>query len=261
MTSISTTLRPGLLVGLSTSIKGNVKYNKETLVDDHITEEGTRKAEWITQRTVIDPKEHETATKVRSKARSIVGSVCSATAFGLLCPEADAEKLSKAIADARKLCDDFNATARVGRITFYAITGRIAPDDVEAVKAINGEVRELLNEMSAGIEKIDVKAIRDAADRVRQLGSMLSPDAQARLSFAIDAARASAKKIVAAGEQAATFIDKRTLATLAEARTAFLDLDPAVDVIVPEIAGRALDLAPEAEAAPRITAPKTEIEI
>lgn len=244
MSSFSTTLRPGLLVGLSISISGNVKYLKNTLESDHITDSGSRKAKWETERTVIDPKEHEAATKVRSKARTIISGVCSLTAFGLLCPESAAEDLRKAMADARKLCDDFNSTSKLTRVYFYAITGRIAPDDVEAVRAINAEVRALLSEMEEGVTKLDVKAVRDAAGRARQLGSMLSPDAQARITVAIEAARSTARKIVAAGEQAAVEIDRRTIATLAEARTAFLDLDPQGEIIAPTVEGRALDFAP-----------------
>ncbi len=43
-----------------------------------------------------------------------------------------------------ELADEFNATARLTRLYVNVIAGRIAPDDVEAVKAINSEVRDLL---------------------------------------------------------------------------------------------------------------------
>lgn len=245
MSSFSTTLRPGLLVNVSTSIKGNVKYNKADF-EEATDENGVLRASWETQKTVIDAAEHERASKVRNKARGLIGSVCSSTAFGFLCPESATDDLKAAIAAARTLCDDFNATASVTRVAFYAITGRVAPDDVEAVKAINSEVRQLLADMTAGVQKLEVKVIRDAADRAKQLGSMLSPEAQARITIAIEAARSTARKIVAAGEQAAVEIDRRTLTTLAEARTAFLDIDqPDREVAAPVSEGRAIDLAPE----------------
>jgi hypothetical protein len=257
MSSFSTTLRPGLLVGLKTSITGNVKYNKQVIESDHITETGSRKAKWETERTVIDPVEHEAATKVRSKARSIVNSVCANTAFGLLCPDIAAEDLKLALVEARKLCDDFNRTAKLTRVYFNAITGRIAPDDLQAVRAINEEVRQLLAEMADGIQKLDVVAVRAAADRAKQIGAMLTLDAQARIQIAIDAARASATKIKAAGEQAAIEIDRRTLATLAEARTAFLDIDqPDREVAAPTAEGRSIDLAPEQGEAIKPVTPK-----
>jgi hypothetical protein len=245
MSFSSTTLRPGLLVSVKTSISGNVTYNKRELEAEQINVDGVLHAKWETEKTILDAAEHEKATKVRSKARSLIGSVCANSAFGLLCPESASDDLEKAIAEARKLCEQFNDESQLTRVKFYVITGRIAPDDVEAVRAINSEVRELLASMEEGVAKIDVKAIRDAADRAKQLGSMLSADAQARIQIAIDAARSAAKKIVKAGEQAAIEIDRRTLSTLAEARTAFLDIDAQGEIGTPAAEGRAIDLAPE----------------
>ena len=72
-----TTLRPGLLVRLSTSIKGNVRYSVTELEGDHLTDAGERKARWETERTVRDPDEHQRATKARSKARSVIAGVCA----------------------------------------------------------------------------------------------------------------------------------------------------------------------------------------
>lgn len=251
----STTLRPGLLVGMSTSIKGNVKYDKTVIEDDHLTEDGVRKAVWETKRTVIDPDEQDRATKVRTKARGLVISVCSSTAFGYLCPESATLELDKSIADARKLCDEFNRSSQVSKIYFYAITGRIAPDDLQAVRAINAEVRSLLSDMEEGIKNLDVKAVRDAADRTKQLGSMLTPEAQARIQIVIEKARATATKIKAAGETAAVEIDRRTLLALAEARTAFLDLDEAGEIAAPVHEARAVDFEPAAEPTPEDDGP------
>lgn len=244
-TASATTLRPGLLVAVSTSIKGNVSYRKRELEAEQIDIEGTLKAKWETEKTIKDAAEHDAASKVRNRARNLIGSVCAATAFGFLCPESAAGELNKAISDARDLCAEFNAKANLSRVSFYVITGRVAPDDVEAVKAINSEVRQLLADMTAGVEKLDVKVIRDAADKAKQIGSMLSPDAQARITVAIEAARATAKKIKAAGETAAQEVDRRTLLALTEARTAFLDLEDGVELATPTTAARAVDFAPE----------------
>ena len=83
----TSTLRPGLMVSLKTSIQGNVNYRTLTLEGDHITETGERKARWETERTVTDPVEHEAAIRARSLARSKIQCVCANSAFGLLCPE------------------------------------------------------------------------------------------------------------------------------------------------------------------------------
>lgn len=243
MTIIST-LRPGLLVSLNTRVTGNVSYVKRDIDAETVTETGAKKARWETERTIIDPAEHEAASKARGRVRTLIASVCANSAFGLLCPEDGADDLDKAIAEARKVAEDFNAGAKLTRLTLYVIAGRIAPDDVEAVRAINSEVRTLLDDMAEGVKELDVAKVREAATRAKSIGSMLSADAAARIQIAIDAARATAKKIVAAGEQAAQEVDRRTLATLREARTAFLDLDGGAEIAAPQASGRALDLAP-----------------
>jgi hypothetical protein len=238
------TLRPGLLVNIKTSIKGNVKYLK-TDGDEVQKRTGELITTWETERTVKDPAEQKTATEVRSKARNLIVGVCAASEFGLLCPEASRADLDKAFSKARGLCADFNATAKTTRLKFNAIAGRIAPDDLEAVRAINGEVRDLLGEMKLGIKALDVERVRDAASRAKKLGNMLAPEFKERIEETIKVVRAQAKKIVEAGEQAATAIDKETIKSLNAARTAFLDLDDAVEVAAPaDISGRALDLAP-----------------
>lgn len=259
-----TTLRPGLLVSLKTSIKGNVSYVKRDLEAEQVSN-GAAKAKWETERTIVDPVEHEAATQVRSKARSLVTSVCIASQFGLLCPQTAAEDLDRAVTEANALCNDFNKTAKVSRVYLYIIAGKVADTEIEAVKAINSEVRDLLADMTDGLQKLDVKAVRAAASKAKQIGGMLTVDAQARIQIAIDAARTAATKIVAAGEQAAVEIDRRTIAALTEARTAFLDIDqPDREIAAPVTAGRSLDLTPETdtkttEAAPAGSARQIEL--
>ena len=241
----TSTLRPGFLVSLKTSVSGNVSYDRKIVESDHTTEAGERRAKWETERTVRDPKEHERATEARGKACSRIRSICAKSAFGLLCPESASDELETAIAEARKIADEFNSTAALTRVSIFVMTGRIAPDDVEAVKAINSEITDLLSEMKEGVADLDVKRIRDAASKAKQLGSMLTVDAAARIQVAVEAARSAARKIVKAGEEAAQEVDRRVIATITEARTSFLDLDDASEVRAPEAVGRAIDLMPE----------------
>ena len=237
------TLKPGLLVHVSTSIKGNVSYDKgeETVTN----EDGVEVSTWETERTIKDAAEQKLATEVKSKARNLVVSVCVATEHGLLCPTERRANLDAAFDNARALVVEFNANARTTRLKFNALAGYIAPDDLTAVRAINSEVRDLLADMTAGIENLDVERVRDAANRTKKIGNMLSPEMQARIDETIKAVREQAKKIVEAGDQAATVIDAEVVNKLAATRTAFLDLDDAVEVAAPDdTSGRALDLAP-----------------
>lgn len=248
----TTTLRPGFLVSLRTALSGNIVYARRDLEAEHEEGDGTLVSKWETERKVIDAQEHETGVKARSLARTSITRICSASGFGLLCPESRAQELADAVAEARRIADEFNATAQVSRLFVGVIVGVIAQDDVEAVRAINSEVRSLLDEMAQGIRKLDVEAVRDAANRARSLGQMLQPEAAARVQVAIDAARRIARRIVKAGEQAATEIDSATLRTIATARTAFLDID-APEPVVPfneRAETRALDLMPDPDQEP-----------
>lgn len=241
----SQVLRPGLLVNVKSNIVGNVSYAKKDLeVVANLDADGVAHARWETERTILDAAEHKRATKVRSKARSLVSAVCAKSAFGLLCAEEREDELKAAVAEGHKLAEDFNKVAVVTRVHFFVLSGRVASTDKEAARAVASEVRDLLTEMEQGIEKLDAKAIRAAAGRAKQLGSMLSPAAQARIQIAIDAVRAQARKITAAGETAANTVDRRTLAALKETRAAFLDLEPATEgsTFTPTTVGRGVDL-------------------
>jgi hypothetical protein len=242
----TSTLRPGFLVSLKTTLRGNVSYISETTEAEHTTETGVQRARWETERTISDPAEFEAAKQARGKARTAITRVCSASAFGLLCPETSALDLDRAIADAREIAQAFNATARLTRIEINVLCGRIAADDVEAVRAINSEVRELLETMSSGLEALDVDRVREAATKAKAVSNMLTPLAQARVQLAIEAARQQARKITQAGEAAAIAIDRAALQRITEARLEFLDLDDFGSVSAPAEPSRALDLEPVA---------------
>ena len=133
---------------------------------------------------------------------------------------------------------------------------------MEAVRAINAEVRGLLEDMEAGLRKLDVEGVREAANKARALTAMLSPLAAERAQAAIDQVRKAARQIVKAGETAAYEIDQATLRTLQQSRAAFLDLEDAQDMAEPEVTGRAIDLEIEPipeQAPPAVTVPAIEL--
>lgn len=256
----TSTIRPGLLVSLKTTVAGNVSYRKQDLERDHLTADGVRLARWETERTVMDPAEHEEAIKIRSKVRSLVTGLCAASSFGLLCPDDKASDLSAAVRQAQDMADDFNRRSTLTRVQVYVIAGRIAADDVEATRAINSEVRDLLDRMESGVRNLDVDAIRDAANKARAIGTMVSADASARLQKAIETARSAARQIVKAGETAAAEVDTRALRAITESRTAFLDLSDATEVAAPVVTGRALDFdTMPAPTTVKVAAPQMDI--
>jgi hypothetical protein len=257
---MQTTLKPGLLVSLNTTITGNVQYRRVDIEPEHILENGeTTFARWETAKTVFDAKEDERARKVRSKVRSTIAAVCCESAFGLLCPLTKREDLKKAEADALALAEEFNATATLSRVNVFLMSGEIAADDVEAVTKINRQVRDLIDAMADGVQRLDVDAVRDAADRARSVSGMLTDDARARVAVAIKTARDAARKISKAGEEAAQEIDRVAIRKISEARTAFLDLDtPAGDIAEPMMEGLGIDFAKEGGSEPLSAAPAVQ---
>lgn len=243
MTITTSTLRPGFLVSLKTSVHGNVQY-KTTDIDNKKLKDGALKAKWETERTILDPVEHEAAIKCRSKVRSLITGVCSASAFGLLCPETAAEDLEAAIADARKEAERFNETAKLSRVQVYVIFGRIAQDDMEAVRAINSEVSELLKDMEDGVQNADIKVIREAANKAKSIAEMLNIEAKTQAQIAIDAARKVARTLAQA-EGKTVEVDRRAIRLIKESRSVFLDLDEQEEIATPKSKGRQVELATE----------------
>jgi hypothetical protein len=244
------TLKPGLLVSLKTSLVGNITYVSKIIESEHKETDGSTRERWETERIVPDLEERKRADQTREKCRSLVGRICCQSAFGLLCPEDKKSELDAAVREAIELAGAFNETAQLTCVTVHVIAGRIAPDDVEAIRAINSEMLDLLADMESGLKRLDVDAVRQAASRAKSVGRMLSPEAEARIGRAVNAARSMARKIVKAGEEVAVVVDHEVLKQIAESRTAFLDLEEGEEVEAPGAEARAIDLEPEGPETP-----------
>ena len=263
----SSILKPGYLVSLKTSIRGGIAYQRVTLEGDHINEStGAREARWETQRSIQNPDEYAAAGVARSAARSLVASACCNSAFGLLCPMVNEGALSDKIQEARNIAERHNDGASCTRVDVYVLVGRIAQDDVEAAKAIGAEIRDLLDDMRAGIAAADPERIREAANKARSLGGMLSGEASFAVSEAIKQARSAARAIVSrvekAGELAADVVADCGISKINAARFAFLDIGEAGEVEAEAPAARGLDLdAPPAPAVAAAALPIAAIEL
>ena len=260
------TLIPGLLVSLKTTLKGNVSYHTLDAAPDEAVipseQSNVAVAAWNTTRVTKDVEEFEAAKKVRSKARALITGVCANSNFGLLCPQARVADLESALADARAICEAFNATARVTRIGCFVITGEIAQNDLEAARAINSEIAEGIEVMRRGCETLDPAMIRDAASKLKDVGQMLTPAMRERVEAGIKLARTEARRLVKSGENAALAVDRQVVDQLAFARSAFLDIDDNGGTIAAPVVETAdLDLVSGAEsdsgAVATLTAPES----
>lgn len=230
------TMKPGLLVSLKTELKGGVSYVRETIETAHRTETGTQLESWKTLKRVDDADEHERATKVRNAASALVRACCYATCFGLFCLQENIENFRLAEEQAYKLARDFNAEAKNCRVGVYVFTGRVAANEEEAARKITAEMADILGDMERGVASLNVEAIREAADRAKEMGAMLDDDSSAKIQVAVEAGRRAArqiKKLAEKGEAAAaelTAITRVSSQAISMARFSFLDSAPAGDV-------------------------------
>lgn len=225
--SNASVIRPGILVSLKSTVVGGVTYQRVDLDADK-SDDGQEVTRWETKRVIEDKAEHAAAVKCRSAALAMIRKTCGSTSFGLLCPTDQEGALDAAIAGARKLVDAHNETARCTRVGIYALKGRVASDDAEAARAITQEIAGLVTKMTDGINAFDPKAIREAADRARELSGMLSEDKAAKVEAAIEQARKAARTIVKRiekeGEARETVLLDIQRGQIESARIAFLDM-------------------------------------
>jgi len=114
-----------------------------------------------------------------------------------------------------------------------------------------------MESMAEGMRNLDSDVIRDAANRARNIGQMLTPDVQERVQVAIDLARKAARQIVKAGETGAVEVDRVAIERIREARSMFLDLDEQAPIQDVEHVAPGLDLEePPTETAAPVAQPR-----
>lgn len=241
-------LRPGILVSIKTHQSGNRSYQKREIERAHLVEGGVERSRWDTTKIVFDPDEAKEASQVANRARYLVTRLCADTAHGPLCPVDRREELVEAIAEARRLVRAFNEGAVYSHVEVNVICGEIVADDLNTARALFSETERFMAQMQEGLQELDVKKVRAACSKALDVGQMLSPDANATMSLAVNAARAACRKIVASGEQVAIEIDQRAIDVIGMARNSFLDFDMEDTDVEFESghADRALDFEPAA---------------
>jgi hypothetical protein len=229
------TIKPSFMVSLSVTTTGGVRYDRTDLTPDRPAEtaNGAEVRRWETVAITEDPAEHERATKIRTKCRTTISRLCAGSRHGLMCPLDQETSLRAAIDESIAIAAEHNRTAARTRVNVYAIVSRVAADDAQAVRAINAEVRGLLEEMETGIKAANVKQIRDAANAARDLGAVLDPAVSDKVSAAVDEARAAARMIVKrigdASDKAAIAVADLKIEALTSARS-MLDLDDSAPI-------------------------------
>lgn len=220
------TIQPGLLVSLHTRTEGGVEYHRYNEQSREVA--GALITEWETEKLVHDPAEFKLATEARTKVRSLFAGVCVWTPFGFICPKADEAKLYAAAAEANAVAAAFNAAAKTCTVKFDWFPGEIAESNELAAKAIKHDLETLLRQMEKASTRGDVKELRAAAQRAKQLDRLLGnqQELKEKTGAAVKAARSIARKITKRvhkeGEDLALVLEKEATAPIRLARFALL---------------------------------------
>ena len=227
-----TKIRPGIMVSLKSRNRGGVSYVRTDLEKEAATPDGVLVEEWRTRKVVENQEETDRAKKTIAKAASFVRAVCVSTNFGLLCPLEREPELDAAWREARRMVEEHNAMAETTSLAIYMMKGQVAGTDEEAARSITEEVRALVEQMNAGIDGLNVEAIREAASKAKQLEEMLEEEQAATVGAAVKAARSAARLITKrAGEDPKLVLLDVQRGDIERARMAFLELgeDPPDD--------------------------------
>lgn len=221
-------IKPGILVDLSTFVRGAVTYTHDET--ENKREDGKHVRKWKGEVIIDDPEENDRAKSVRGDMRGLILACCSRSPLGtLICDFAREEELDGAYAEAKKLADKFNETAALTNVSILVIKGRLMTDDDETVRELSKTMQELIAEMDDGVRALDEKAIRKAANDAAAMAGMLDPKAEEFASEAIKQARKMArvitKRIKKNGEAANVVMADMQRGSIEAARVAFLDLD------------------------------------
>ena len=222
-------VRDGIFVTISTSIRGNVDYQRVDVVSGEKLDDGTVHSKWITEKYVKDQEEMDRAVKVRGAARGLVEKLCRKTALGLWCSHEQKGALNAARDAAEAMIAEFNRTADVTRISMFVIPTRMESDDTRALRDITREVSSLVQQMQSGVEALDADQIRKAANEARELSSMLSEENKTKVNAAVAQARKAArtitKRLAEEGVNKATILLDIQRGQIEAARVAFIDME------------------------------------
>lgn len=226
-------LKPSFIVGLSSTIRGGISYNREDLGNVH--ENGSEISKWKTTRTIDDKEEYERAVKARGKAVSLIRGVCNTSRHYLFCPFEREKELDEAIEEAKKVVRETNEELTFSRIDVFPLKLEFVNNEKEVIRALSAEVTQLIEDMQVGINNLSATDIRTAANRAREIMGTLE-DSQAQvLNDAIKEARRAArmfiKRVEKEGEKAETVLAEVKRNELEKARVAFLDYSEEVEEI------------------------------
>ncbi|MEK6883204.1 MAG: hypothetical protein AABY22_26495, partial [Nanoarchaeota archaeon] len=242
---VALALKPGILVYLRSEIEGGVKYDSKGLTDEQAEAAGLEVATNVTDTATIrkvgsvivtdDPDEFDRAKRVRGICRRLVSVLCEETPFGLLCPRDKKDDLAAAIRQSYREAEEFNKDSRYSSVRLWITRGYQVVDDAGDIKRVAEEMREILDEMKAGIDGADAEAVRAAMKRAKLVAGMIDGEHAERVKGAIRQAKEMADQIAKAARDRADkgveIIVRCKTDEILSARASFLDVVESIGAI------------------------------
>jgi hypothetical protein len=189
-----------LLVGGQISKPGDVRYERldedstEKREGDIIKGERTR----TTRRVIRDTEGHKAATELVGKLNNELRKICATSPFGRVCRVDREPALREFIKSARERALEHNQSVlgRFHRVEVNLLPGMITQDSERAARTLVKEMQGLFDEVQRGLDACDVEAIREAATRIKSLGTVFPASQQKALDAAVKGARRVARTLV-----------------------------------------------------------------
>lgn len=171
-------IEPCILVIDQIKVDRAVKYvrrNEQVLK----SADGSEQAIWETERVYKSRQEVTKANTTYNAARAFLRGVSAATDIGFICPVSRQTELNAAVAKAKQLVDDANATFSHCYVRFRVVCTRIEPTNEEGVDMLRETISLRTKELQEALANFDPAKARNVLNASKGFIDILA-EAQAR---------------------------------------------------------------------------------
>ena len=152
-------LRPGWLIVDDLHVSTGAKYRTS---EQHEAIEGqTLHGNWRNDKTVANVEEQKAVLRTKKRAYAEVRKLGYWMLAGTFVPLDKADELEAALIESNRIVAEYNAQAKFTHIRGSLIPIQVTSDNTIAAEAVWKRARQVLEEMTDAIDKLDVAKIRE----------------------------------------------------------------------------------------------------
>jgi hypothetical protein len=241
------TLKPSLLVAVSISRGGGVKYLREELQPPEQVPDKHEIKVWKTTKDVLDAEEFKKADRVAGECRRRIAEICTRRAFGWMTPKSREKELEAAWEEVKERLAETNAELKTCTLVGTCVKGEIVTDDQAAADAILQDIGAFFKDLLTAIEACDAKRIRATVATMKGLDQLLEPTQSEALQTAIKTAKSLAttitKEVDQKGKEISVVVKTLDLSPIDAAMVYFLETNAPVETGAGQVVPGAEQLA------------------